>query len=237
MLPQLQAWMYGQVTFAGVECLQKGEGLCYRVCWLKKEKNSAKILRQVDQIEGIEALKAALEPGMPVVLGLNVKGALHRLLERPPESDEAALAAVFPSAQPADFQVQQVPTATKTLVSVMRKDRMNALVEPLLAAELWVVQVWLGPFIVQDILPILPHWTATLQVGEHRLEVEQQQIVGFSKAMPQDPQAFNIGGETVAEPLVYALSLALGALTQPNQPGLPLETVAQRRVDFYYKSG
>lgn len=235
MQPTLPDWIHHREAFAGVTCLQRGDVLCYDVCVLKKEKDRAKILVQADQLTTLQALQEVVEEGQPVVLGLQVKGMLHRVLEYQPETTAAALAAVFPSADVADFYVQQLPLERGALVTVVRRDRVETLVVPLLEAGLWVVQVFVGPFGVQEILPLLPHWVERLSIGDQTLLVQNQQITALTKDASTDVQIFQLGEDRVPETQVLALSMAFIALTQSSLEGIPLAKVQERYTNFYYK--
>lgn len=235
MQQQVQEWIHRREAFVGVTCLQRGGELCYAVCGLKKEKENATLFTQADDLTTIEALKEVLAEEQPIVLGLQIKGMLHRVLDHQPATTAEALAAIFPSAAEADFYVQQVPLGEGTLITVVRREQVEALVTPLLEAGLWVVQVFIGPFWVQEVLPLLPSWTERLQIGDQQLLVQGQQITGISKEMAEATQAFQFGKNTVPERQLLALSLAFLALTQPDLEGVSLDAVEARRTNFYYK--
>lgn len=232
---KLQEWIHRREAFVGVTCLQQGDELCYAVCGLKQEKDSAKLTLQADNLRSIEALRGAVDQEQPIVLGLQVKGMLHRVLDHQPATAAAALAAVFPSAEEADFYVQQIPLEQGALITVVRRDKVEALVMPLLEAGLWVVQVFIGPFWVQEILPLLPHWTEQLQIGDQQLLVQNQHITGITKNVAEATQQFQFGEDTVPESQVLALGLAFMILTQPDLEGLAVEATQAKRENFYYK--
>lgn len=235
MQPTLSDWIHRREAFAGVTCLQREDALYYDICVLKKENDHAKILVQADQLTTLQALQEVIEEGQPVFLGLQVKGMLHRVLEYQPEDTAAALAAVFPAADVADFYVQQLPLEQGALVTVVRRTRVEALVAPLLEAGMWVVQVFIGPFGVQEILPLLPHWIEHLSIGDQTLLVQNQQITALTKGTSTDIQTFHLGEDTVPETQLLALSMAFIALTQPDLEGIPLTKVEECRTNFYYK--
>lgn len=235
MQTKIQEWIYAREAFAGVECVQKEGKVCYHLCILKKEKNAAKIVLQKQNIASIEELKEHLEEDMPIFLVLNVKGVLNKMLESIPNSEEEALLAVFPAAQLSDFYVQQLESRGKALVSVFRKDRVAAFLDDFLAAKLWVVNVFIGPFWVAELLPILPAYTAKIQTAQQLLYLEQQHISRFENQIAAFTEWFTIGDERVQEEMLLALSMTFLALTQPNIQGLALEQTQTQQSNFYYK--
>lgn len=235
MLPKLQEFIYGREAFAGVECLQREGNLYYNVCILKKEKNSAKILLQQDNIPSLSELKEILKEDIPIFLGINIKGILNRVLDYIPNSKKDALTAVFPSAKEDDFYVQQVETDQNTLISVVRKDSVLELLKSFETAELWVVNAFVGPFWIEEILPILPAYVQTIQIGQQVLTIENQHITGLSKSVSARQELFSIGEDRVSESLSLALSMAFIAITQSNIQGVEADFIDQQQTNFYYK--
>ncbi|BDS14304.1 hypothetical protein [Aureispira anguillae] len=235
MQAKLQEWIYEREVFAGIECVQREGQLYYHLCVLKKEKNSAKIIQQKQGITALSALKEYLEDDMPIFLGLNIKGILNRALDYKPTTEEEALSAVFPSAKATDFQVQQIEVQQQTFVSVIRKDKVLELLKDFDAAGLWVVNVFIGPFWIEEILPILPAYVSQIQTAQELLQIEEQHICSFSKQAAMPSTSFVVGDDRVEEENLLALSMAFLALTQPTIQGLTIEEVQIKKEAFYYK--
>lgn len=236
MQPKIKELIYSREAFAGIECLQKEGELYYHLCILKKEKNSAKIVLQKEQIASLVDLKEILnDDAIPIFLAINIKGILNRILNYIPNSKEEALKAVFPSAKEADFYWQQIEQDQRALVSVIRRDSVQKLLKEFEAAGLWVVNVFVGPFWIEEILPILPSYTQRIQVGEQALIIEGQQIINLEKNSAAAQELFSVGDDRVSESLLLALAMSFIALTQPNAEGIKADFVQQQQVDFYYK--
>lgn len=236
MHPKLQALIYEKEAFAGVECLQKEGNVYYNLCVLKKEKGNAKILLQQQDILSVSALKEFIKEDMPVFLVINTKGILNKFLDYFPESKEEALSTVFPSANQKDFHVQQLETGTnKGLISIIRKDKAIHIINGLNAANIWIVNAFIGPFWIQEILPILPVYVNKIQTGQQLLSIDQQVITAFAKDETQPSELFSVGDERVHEKMLSALSMAFLAITQPNIQGIVEEIIQTQQHNFYYK--
>jgi hypothetical protein len=235
MQPKIKELIYSKEAFAGVECLQREGTFYYHLCILKKEKNSAKIVLQQENISSLSELKEILKEDLPIFLGINIKGILNRVLDYVPSSKEDALTAVFPSANEADFYVQQVETNQKALISVVRKDSVLELLKDFETAELWVVNAFVGPFWVEEILSILPAYVQTVQIGQQVLRIENQHITSLDKSVETSQESFSIGGDSVSESLSLALSMAFLAITQPTIQGVETDFIDQQQTNFYYK--
>ncbi|MBL4648289.1 MAG: hypothetical protein JKY03_01060 [Aureispira sp.] len=235
MQPKIKELIYSKEAFAGVECLQREGQFYYHLCILKKEKNSAKIVLQQENISSLSELKEILKEDLPIFLGINIKGILNRVLDYVPSSKEDALTTVFPSAKEEDFYLQQVETNQKALISIVRKDSVLELLKDFEAAELWVVNAFVGPFWVEEILPILPAYVQTVQIEQQVLTIENQHITGLSKSVETSQDSFSIGGDRVSESLSLALSMAFLAITQPTIQGVEADFIAQQQINFYYK--
>ena len=235
MQPKIKELIYSKEAFAGVECLQREGTFYYHLCILKKEKNSAKIVLQQENISSLSELKEILKEDLPIFLGINIKGILNRVLDYVPSSKEDALTTVFPSAKEEDFYLQQVETNQKALISIVRKDSVLELLKDFEAAELWVVNAFVGPFWVEEILPILPAYVQTVQIEQQVLTIENQHITGLSKSVETSQDSFSIGGDRVSESLSLALSMAFLAITQPTIQGVEADFIAQQQINFYYK--
>lgn len=235
MQAKVQEWIYTMETFAGVECVQKDGQLCYHLCILKKEKNNAKIVQQVQNIPSLTILKSLLEEDTPIFLNINIKGILHRQLNQVPSSEKEALLSVFPSASIADFHVEQIEVSSNTVfVSVIRRDAVYNLLASFQAEGLWVLNAFVGPFWLEELLPILPP-TVAIQTAQQLLEINEQHLVGFSKNDTPPLAVFNVGEEQVPEENLLALCMAFLAITQPSIEGLESDLIATQRHDFYYK--
>jgi hypothetical protein len=235
MQPKIKELIYSREAFAGIECLQREGKFYYNLCILKKEKNSAKIVLQQENIASLSKLKEFLKEDLPIFLAINVKGILNRILDYVPNSKEDALSAVFPSAKEADFYVEQIERDQDALVSVVRKDSVLEILKTFEAANLWVVNTFVGPFWVEEIIPILPAYVEVIQIGQQVLKIENQQIIDLSKSTNAKQDLFSIGEDRVSESLSLALSMAFVAITQPNIQGIEAEFVEQQQVNFYYK--
>lgn len=235
MQPRIKELIYSREAFAGVECLQKEGKLYYHLCILKKEKNSAKIILQKEYILSLVELKELLKEDIPVFLGINIKGILNRVLDYIPNSKEEALKAVFPSAKAEDFYLQEVEANQKALVSVVRKDSVFNVLKEFEAAGIWVVNVFVGPFWIEEILGILPTYLQQVQIGQQVLEVEAQHITGLSKNVLTNQELFTIGDDRVPESLLLALSMAFLAITQPMIEGVEADFIKEQQTNFFYK--
>jgi len=235
MQPKIKELIYSKEAFAGIECLQREGKLYYHLCILKKEKNSAKILLQQENISSLSELKEILKEDLPIFLGINIKGILNRVLDYIPSSKEDALMAVFPSARTEDFYLQQIETSQKALISVVRKDTILELLKDFEAAGFWVINAFVGPFRITEILPILPAYIKNIQVGRQVLKIENQQIVGLNKATTTSQEFLNVGEDRVSESLLLALSMAFLAITQANIQGITADVIKEKQTNFYYK--
>ena len=233
MWEKISHWILTQGTFAGVEYLQKPDGLYFNLTILKKEKGVAKIIVTQNDIASIEALKTYLDDKIPVYLVINVNGMLHRKLDYIPNSKIEVLQAVFPSANPADFLVQQTPTKDNALVSIIRKETTREIIGQLNKNQVEVIAIFAGNFVLQSLLPALGDITA-LSLFNFHLQVEQQKIVGFSK---ESYPAIDlpVGNQTVQSTELPALNMAFLGMTQNAIVPLDLEETQKNSVDFIYK--
>lgn len=154
---------------------------------------------------GIESL-------VPVNLVLNGKGIVHKLVDASEDKDDRALLQeVLPNARLEDFYLDKVVAAGgKYMVSILRKDQVEPVLERFTKQGLYVVSVSLGPFVLLSVRTLLNgaaegQWS--VQMAGHRLEYESGELVSYQQENGVEAQV-EIGGERMSDASVIPFAAA-----------------------------
>jgi hypothetical protein len=150
-----------------------------------------------DEIKGLHEVLKILDPKIPVVLLVDGKGIIHRKIQIDEGPDW--LHAVLPNANSADFYLQHtLSDVNQVLVSIARKDLITGIVDELVRAGIKPVELLLGPFCLEQIIPFLETTENELQVDEYKLKISEFKIVDFSSYTSSESSSkINLGGEQI----------------------------------------
>lgn len=240
MWQQLSKLLYQQKGIVGLSCQQQDGQWQYQLCRLERKKDQVEIEQQI-VVQSLDTLASQLpQADAPIFLWVDAPNMLHRQLQHLPDSTTAALQAILPTAKVEDFYVQCLTQSNSCWVSVVRKSLIDQLLADLEAAELFILQIGIGPCLLGELAPLLPPDTHTISSPYHQLHFEQQQLQQLSKlppatALAQQQASIQLGDDRLTFQQLPAFNMALLGITQPDFQGLALPELASKRVDWQFK--
>ncbi|MEM1323275.1 MAG: hypothetical protein AAGG75_23620 [Bacteroidota bacterium] len=206
---------YSQV--AGVE-LKKGAGgqELFELVLLQREKQNISIVERHSAIESLEQLSSHIPSGTPVALTLNGRGILHKRISSRWNEPEEALLSALPNAKLDELCYQIHQGEGGQWVSILRKTILDNWLEGFARQGLTVVQLSLGPFGVEPLLPLLQFNEGTLHTGLYDLELAGGAIRDFREGEGQRGIVYSLANEPLANELLPAFAGGFQAMA-----GLP----------------
>jgi Tfp pilus assembly protein PilN len=205
----------GLQTVLGVELHSFGHnsyGLRY--CQLNRKNNELHIQGK-KTIEGtLGAVLAILPKGIPVALTLTGKGIIHKNIQSVEEAtDHQRFQQAFPATEQKNFYVQHYQQGANGLLSIMRKEGVDELLEKLRRAGLKIYMFSLGGMPTVHIWPQLNFYGTTLQYAGHGFVLtEERHFVSYSTDVNlKSPFPIKIEQEPIPEEnlLAYASAFQL----------------------------
>lgn len=171
----------------------------------------------------------------PVYLSIDGKGIIHKKITVNEHSkDQELLHQILPNAAIKDFYMQRTSISeTENWVSVIRKELLDEVVEQIETLGLFCVQVSLGPFVIERILPLLK--TSELVTNSHHLKIQQDRITNLLIPESSNYQ-YNLGGENIEKQYIVAFANAFSHFISTSNFSIHHPKIKHLREEFYYKN-
>lgn len=149
-------------------------GLQLNACRVTVENNRLNIDKKITDIASLEDLKKHFDPKSHVALNLTGKGILQKQVGALTEVNQHNFSKVLPNANIEDFYYQNFISGEQSFVSVIRKAEADKWITQLKAIGLIPLQMSIGPFPVQNIIPQLNVYDSELIFNGHVIERNEQ---------------------------------------------------------------
>ena len=178
----------------------------------------------------------------PIALVLTGRGLLFRTLTTAgavPTPDQ--LATLLPGGTPTDFVSQCEVGPSQTLVAIIRRTPVEALLADFVAAGLWVISVQFGPLVLTDFLTYISaeRRQSTLPAGPYQLSLapggEHLAEVVLTTAEGSGGETYPFGTDAIPTDYLLAYAAGLSLLTDRNFLGkspTDLAIVRQRQGEW-----
>jgi len=194
-----------RVTGLGITFLTRDDWR-FSVVELKRTKQEIQIVSQTEGQSDWDAVKGYFKPDVPVVLHLDGAGILLRDTGGQVSENENS----FPS-EDADFVVRRYAKADGLgeLVSIMRTDLLQTVMDFCAKNGINVVDMKFGPFAVASIIPLLANAGEELVAGRWKLYVKDGQLHSFSANSDESRVTYSLEGEQVSSNVIAVLAACL----------------------------
>jgi hypothetical protein len=220
-----QYYRIDQCTGISISLMAEGSMLI-DACSVVRQKNKLNFHKKLAGMTSMEYLKRHVDDNFPVALNLTGKGVLHKQIGKVPEITEDNFNKILPNTSLNDFYIQNFISGEHSFVSVIRKAEVNRITDQLTALGYQVLQLSLGPYLLQHILPQLNIYEADFVVNGHAvLRNEDSEWTGY-QYKEQEKAAFplKVDTEPLAEGLIIpyaaAFQLLLASDMEPVQAGV-----------------
>ena len=135
---------------------------------------------------------------IPIYFSIGGKGVIHKKVKAEDNvKDQELLNQVLPNASMKDFYLQQSKIeGFESWISVIRKDLLDSLIQKIEGLSLFGVQMYLGPFAINNVIPLLDK--IALSTTSHELIIENNNIIQLdSLGAVSNGEEYNIEGEVI----------------------------------------
>ncbi len=175
---------------------------------------------------------------IPVYFSIGGKGVIHKKVKAEDNvQDQELLSQVLPNASMKDFYLQQSKIeGFESWVSVIRKDVLDGLIEKIEGLNLFGVELYLGPFAINNTISLLDKMT--LSTTSHELIIENNNIIQLdSLGAVSNGEEYNIEGEVISSHELISFGTAFNHFV-PSAKIIPVsvDKVAQLKEEYLYKN-
>ena len=201
-------------TAAGVQLtLHPDDKINASVVILKKLKNMVDVKDCFTGIDTYDRIFEHLKPGTPLYLSLNGKGILHKKLQSGNKPDN--INQLLPNASPDDFYMQAYRiNENERIVSIVRKDVVNTVLDHFNNSRHFLVEISLGPFILNSVVGLLENQDGYLNAAHYKILLENDKISQIEHSDDQiQENKYLIAGESLTDKNILPYALALQHFT------------------------
>ncbi len=127
---------------------------CFAHCLLVKSRNKIELIEQ-GEIDSFEDFVKEVKTDIPLVLNVTGKGILAKIIAGNVEASEQTLQMLLPHAALNDFYIQVVPLENYSLVSIVRRTKVDDILKRLTENKYRVIDLIIGINSLPVLAPIL----------------------------------------------------------------------------------
>lgn len=208
----------------------------YTLTSVRKDKNDIDFSFPVLQTNDFFVIQKNIPTGASIGLVVNGKGILYRQIKQEQE-EKICIDKVLPGVNPDDYCMQQysIPNTTDTILSIIRKEILNSIIS-LFSGHL-VVGVSVGPFIINDLLRLLPCSIKSISYHNLSLFISNNATVGYELGNNdnENNQNINLSDQIFDSNFLPSLSLGFAYLLGENCNFSEVDCISQNIQESGYK--
>lgn len=225
----------------GVELAIQSDGkYLFHLVNLKKEKSTIVIEQQVVGVNTITDLKEKIDVKIPLIISITGKGIINKKTDAAPiDSNKILLNKILPNANEAEFCIQKTLIDDKTIfVSVIRNSLLDEILNEFKTIGIDSIQeCYLGPFAINNCLPIIDEKINNIQLKNYKLGVKN----GLIQDLNQDDtftaeNVITIGDDTIQLEQLISFATAFSHFRNSLNSGIVNSTLLEElKSDFKEK--
>lgn len=209
----------------------------YDIVFLEKEKEKIKTTGQLTGLT-IDGLSEEITDKTPVFLSISGRGIVHKKVEITEDSNDAdILNKILPNASIDDFYLQKQEISEKHVyASIVRKEFVDKAIEDLAKKEIQIIDISLGPFSLNNIIPLLNDSNELLEVSNFKLKIDNQSIVQLQRVENENSAInYNIDDEIVQGKSLIPFASALSYYIKGNMTDFTHLLTTKTNENLRYK--
>ena len=204
---------------------------------LTSTKEGIEVSRRFTDIT-LEELAKENTKKLPVYISIGGKGVIHKKVKTNEHTSEKELLnQVLPNASLKEFYIQQINLSPhESWASIIRKDVLTPLVSIIEKLKLFGIQIYLGPFILENCIPLIAN--SSLITTTHELIIDNNNIIQLdSLGNVASGDEYDIEGEIINSHELIAFSSALSHFI-PLQQLIPIscEQIVSLKEEYLNKN-
>jgi hypothetical protein len=173
---------------AGVSIwIKPDDTLEINVIVIRRLRNKLSVVQKASFIS-IKEFSESISGIQPIYISVDGKGILHKIIDT---NNNRNIEKVLPGANNKDFVIQDlVIDETRAIVSILRKDKLEELVNLFNESKYDILKIFLGPFSISNIVKLV-HDNSKIILPYYDLVLNKNSIAGFEKNLNSSPD-FNV---------------------------------------------
>lgn len=146
----------------------------FSACVLKISGDQLEIVDTLPETNDLNALKTILPDRVPVAVNIIGRVVVIRKIKTAVTDQASLLKSVMPNAANEDFYIQALTSLDSTFVSVIRRAEADRWITAVSTLGFKVMQLSMGPFVLDQLLPQLNHYDGLLYLGGYGIRIADQ---------------------------------------------------------------
>lgn len=197
------------------------------------------VVEKKEQLTSLDSLKEIVSKEIPLYLVLNGRGILHKKISEASLEQVALVQSVLPNAKAQDFYVQHIISEKSSLVSLVRKESADPILDLFANASLYCTGFSLGGAVVVPVLPLLAvnNNLSSFTWAEHHLEMDLSATVTDYKfyGSSVERKIFQLDTEKLEDQYLVSYAAAFGMLTGQDPVPVFVSKVQHNNEEFTNK--
>jgi|GEM_PF-3303185 hypothetical protein len=232
MPPFLETYLSNLKHLIGVEVIQLHGEWYYNIVELKQIKNSIDIISNYVLVQDLAAIEVLQE--VPVFVTINSQGIIHRTIDNKSLTIDNKIQSILPNAKIQDFYYQLFSMVQGEVLSIARKQTINDIIEDLQSKGLNILNITLGSFHVQYLLPLLRD-KDIIHTSIHQLDFTNDELSDFSTNQEfPDGTDILIGQNWLNTILVVPFAAAFSGLLSIANHVVETPTITKNQEEFIW---
>lgn len=186
----------------------------------------------------IEKLAEENKKKIPIYISIGGKGIIHKKVKYNDRvKDKDFIHLILPNASINDFYLQKtILSNNECWISIVRKDVLDILLEQLSDLNLFGIEIYLGPFVLTNIFPLLNQ--AEVLTASHELIIEDNEVLHMdSLGSVSGGKEYDIDGEKINSHEIIAFGAVLSHFASlANVIPITCETVVLNKENYLHKN-
>ncbi|PKP20782.1 MAG: hypothetical protein CVU05_08295 [Bacteroidetes bacterium HGW-Bacteroidetes-21] len=222
----------------GISCFfQPDGGIIASLSILTKKKKKIEIVKKHENITDIEELVKLIPVSFPIFLIVDGKGVITRKMRFETEyTDEIILNQILPNSNSDEFFFEKYSAEDGFIfASVVRVQQLNSICEAIGANGRIIINVSLGPLILNGLLPYIKNYFEFIELPFQKLVCKNNSIVEIIKDSNQNGEAVVIGNENIESNILLSFSAAFSYLTNYSESEKLPALIQKNANEYLYK--
>jgi Tfp pilus assembly protein PilN len=202
---------------------------------LKKKKSLITRQAEVFALKSFDEIKKHIKQGSPLAISVDGKGIIHKKIQY--NEDMPIISQTLPNAKADDFYIQVTDISdNEKIISLVRKEQLNKVMQHLSDLGLFVVSVAIGPFSLKSIVSHIQQNKNRIVLKHSELILHDDRIIDIQK---KDDDFISITHQVFDEKMqteaLIPFASGINYFSDTVPVDITIEPVEQQKEAFRYK--
>ena len=198
---------------------------------LNRQKNKISIENKYTGLKQISDIQDKSLKGLPVCLSIDGKSVLFKRVEK--KSKQKLIHQLLPNAKESDFFLQITDSDVNyQFIAAIRKEILDSLVEAFSKINVFITNLYLGPFALKNIVEIIG--VDDFYSNHYKVKSDESNIIFIEKINESKLVNYKIGDDELYSDDLQVYATSLGFFIDFSEENV-FEKVSESKSEFLYK--